>query len=452
MVKDLTKGNPLKLMFAFLIPVVLGELMQQVYSLVDTIIVGRCLGVLALGGVGATGSLSFLIIGFCNGICSGFSLPVAQAFGAGDANRLRRYVAGSAKLCAVIGLALLLVLPFTDDIIRLMQIPAEQYEYAYNYIFVIYCGIPATLVYNMTAGIIRSLGDSKTPVWFLTLSSVLNIIGDVLCIMVFHMGVAGAAFATVVSQLVSGLLCYFYMRRKFPILTMKPEDRHPGKEEFKYLLSNGVPMGLQFSITAVGTVVLQAGVNTLGAYAVSAIAASHKVFHVLTVPYQAVMSASATFTGQNLGAGEFKRIRQGAASAFLILFIYWVLQVTAVMLAGDRVFLLFLTREDVELIAGPAMQCLSVFSWSCILLIPVNVLRLAIQGMSFSKLALIAGFIEMLARAFTALVLIPNFGFTGACFSNLSAWLAADLFLVPAFFLCLKYRGKQFAQAGHVPS
>jgi len=435
------KGNPFKLILAFLIPVVLGELMQQVYSVVDAAIVGRYLGVIALGGVGATGSLSFLVVGFCNGLCNGFALPVAQAFGAGDHARLRRYVALSTKICVIAAAIILaVVLPLTGKIIRLMQIPEEQFDFAYNYIFVIFCGIPATILYNFTAGIIRSLGDSKTPVIFLAIASVLNIAGDLLCICVLNMGVSGAALATVVSQLISGLLCLFYMRRKFPILHLEKDDRKWRKQESLYLLSNGVPMGLQFSITAVGVVILQTGVNTLGALSVSAIATSHKVYQVLAVPYQAIMSASATFTGQNLGAKKFDRIKQGVGAACLILAVCWIFEVILVTLAGDRLFLLFLTEEDLALVSRQALQCLTTFCYSFILLIPVNVMRLSIQGMSFSKLALVAGFIEMLARIFTGLVLIPNFGFTGACFSNFCAWLAADLFLIPAFFICLEKR------------
>lgn len=314
MTRDLTKGNIPKLLFGFLIPIVFGKLFQQIYSVVDAAIVGHTLGVNALGGVGSTGSVNFLILGFCDGVTSGFALPVAQAFGAGNQKSLRRFVTNSAILTVIITVLLMaLILPLTGKLLTLMGTPESQYDYAYSYIFIIFLGIPATMLYNLLAGIIRSLGDSKTPIYFLVIASILNIFGDLLLICVFRMGVAGAAWATVGSQLISGVLCYFYMKRKFPILHMEKEDWNPDKRSIKFLLDNGLPMGFQFSITAIGGVILQSSVNALGPVYVSAQAAGHRINMLLITPFNAYLNVSSTYTGQNMGAGEFDRIKKACS-------------------------------------------------------------------------------------------------------------------------------------------
>lgn len=448
MERDLTKGKIFPLLFSFLLPVVLGLLLQQIYSLVDTAIVGRTLGVNALGGVGSTGSLQFLVIGFCNGLCSGFALPVAQAFGAGDRPQLRKYVTNSVALAALISAVIIgIVLPFTDDLLLIMETPEEQYFYAYSYIFIIFAGIPATMLYNLTAGIIRSLGDSKTPVYFLAISSVLNIFGDLFTIRVLHMGVAGAAWATILSQLISGLLCLLYMRRKYPVLRMESGDWRLQKTACSYLLSNGVPMGLQFSITAIGGVVVQSAVNQLGAIYVSANTTAHKINQFLMVPYMGQLTSSATFTGQNLGAKEYDRIKQGFFLNLLIGLIYWAAELLLLFGIGKRVFLLFLNSEELALIQDPAWIMLLIQTVGFFLLVPVNVARPAIQGMSYSKLALIAGVLEMAARILIALWGIPNFGYAAIGWAPVTAWIFADCFLIPAFFLCLRRERRK----GEVP-
>ena len=444
MEKNLTRGKIFPLLFSFLIPVVLGLLLQQVYSLADTAIVGRTLGVTALGGVGSTGSLSFLVIGFCNGLCSGFALPVAQAFGAEDCKRLRKYVTNSVYLSAAISLLLLaLTLPFCDELLHAMGTPEEQYGYAYDYILVIFTGIPATLLYNLTANIIRSLGDSKTPVYFLGISSVLNIACDLIAIKVLGWGVSGAAWATVFSQLVSGILCVFYMKKKYAVLRMESDDWKPEAEACRYLISNGVPMGLQFSITAIGGVFVQSAVNKLGSLYVSANTASHKLNQFLMVPYSAQLTSSATFTGQNLGAREFDRIRKGLFINFLIGAIFWAAELLLLFSVGDRLFLIFLSGKDYEMIRKPAMEILTIQTLGFCLLIPVNVARPAIQGMSHARLALFAGIIEMLSRVFVSLYAIPVIGYPGIGLAPVTAWLFADLFLVPAFFICLQKERKK---------
>lgn len=449
MTKDLTKGNIPKLLIGFFIPIIFGRLFQQVYSVVDAAIVGRTLGVTALGGVGSTGSLNFLILGFVDGCTSGFALPVAQAFGAGNEKQLRRYVTNSVWLSVIITILLLvIVLPLTSPLLTLMGTPTEQFDFAYTYIFIIFVGIPATVLYNMTAGIIRSLGDSKTPIYFLIIASVLNIFGDLVLIEKFQMGVAGAAWATVGSQLISGILCLFYMRKKFPILKTAKSDWQFNRSSCGYLLSNGLPMGFQFSITAIGGVILQSSVNALGALYVSAQAAAHRVTMLLITPFNAYLTVSSTFTGQNMGAGKFERIKKGVLWGHLILTVIWAAELAATYLIGDRILLLFLTEEDIAVVREPAMLAIYCFAWGQFFLTTVQVCRLAIQGMSFSKLALVAGIIEMLARALCGLIGVPKFGFIAACIAPPAAWVLVDPFLIVAFIICFRKRRAEYAEKG----
>ncbi len=277
--KDMTSGSPMKLILQFCIPLFFGMLFQQFYSMMDTIIVGKFLGVGALAAVGATGSINFMIIGFCMGVCNGFAIPVAQQFGAGDYHALRKYVANSVWLSiAFSGVMTVAVCVFCRRILLLMNTPADIMDGAFRYIFVIFLGIPVVYLYNLLSGIIRSLGDSKSPLIFLIFSSVLNIVLDMVLILVFHMGVSGAAWATVISQAISGAACLIYMIKRFDILKMSGEEWQADGIYMKNLCNMGIPMGLQYSITAIGSVILQTAVNTLGSMAVAACRKNRHVF------------------------------------------------------------------------------------------------------------------------------------------------------------------------------
>ena len=274
MEKDLTKGSPFKLIIGFAVPMLLGMLFQQFYNLVDTIIVGKTLGVNALAGVGATGALNFMIIGFCMGVCSGFVIPVAQAFGAGKGAELRKYVFNG-YVCSIIFSVVLTVAAVAGcrALLTLLRTPLDIFEYSYSYINVIFIGIPTVFLYNIVSGIIRSLGDSKTPVVFLVVSSLINITLDFVFILGMKMGVAGAAWATNVSQLIAGVSCFVYMNRKYDILKGGREDRKLDGRFVRKLCGNGIPMGLQYSISAIGSTILQASVNMLGPVYVAAMTA-----------------------------------------------------------------------------------------------------------------------------------------------------------------------------------
>lgn len=438
MVKDMTNGSPSKHILGFAVPMLFGMLFQQFYNLVDTIIVGKTLGVEALAGVGATGSINFMIIGFCMGVCNGFVIPVAQCFGAKKPADLRKYVFNG-YICSIV-FAIVLTLAsviFCRRILIIMNIPADIIDHAYNYIVVIFIGIPTVFLYNMVSGVIRSLGDSKTPVVFLVLSSIINVVLDFFLILVCKMGVAGAGWATVTSQLISGLTCLIYMYKKYDILKGDKSERVLDRRFITNLCMNGVPMGLQYSITAIGSTILQAAVNTLGSTYVAAMTAGSKMFNFTCCPFDALGSTMATYAGQNVGAAKIKRLGQGVRSAMIIGSVYSVLSLIALYFTTDYIALLFVNASETTIIAL-TRQFILASACFYIPLTGVNVVRFCIQGMGFSVFAISAGILEMIGRAFAAIILIPSIGFMGACLASPIAWIAADAFLFPAFIHCAK--------------
>lgn len=289
--KELTAGRPLTLILNFTLPLLLGNLLQQTYSLVDAVIVGRFLGINALASVGASTSVVFLILGFCNGCCGGFGIPVAQKFGARDYATMRRLVFVSLKLSAVMSVAIALVTSLLcGDILRIMRTPDNIFPGAYAYLLITFIGVPCTFFYNLLACIIRALGDSRTPFWFLLFSTVLNIILDLFCILVLKWGVAGAGIATVVSQGLSAWLCYRYMMSRFEILRAQPGERRFNGRLARQLLGIGVPMGLQFSITAIGSIMLQSANNALGTACVAAFTAAMRIKMFFMCPLESSAS------------------------------------------------------------------------------------------------------------------------------------------------------------------
>ena len=438
MVKDMTNGSPSRHILGFAVPMLFGMLFQLFYNLVDTIIVGKTLGVEALAGVGATGSINFMIIGFCMGVCNGFVIPVAQCFGAKKPADLRKYVFNG-YICSIV-FAIVLTLAsviFCRRILIIMNTPADIIDHAYNYIVVIFIGIPTVFLYNMVSGVIRSLGDSKTPVVFLVLSSIINVVLDFFLILVCKMGVAGAGWATVTSQLISGLTCLIYMYKKYDILKGDKSERVLDRRFITNLCMNGVPMGLQYSITAIGSTILQAAVNTLGSTYVAAMTAGSKMFNFTCCPFDALGSTMATYAGQNVGAAKIKRLGQGVRSAMIIGSVYSVLSLIALYFTTDYIALLFVNASETTIIAL-TRQFILASACFYIPLTGVNVVRFCIQGMGFSVFAISAGILEMIGRAFAAIILIPSIGFMGACLASPIAWIAADAFLFPAFIHCAK--------------
>ena len=391
MTKDLTTGSPMRLILGFALPTLLGMLFQQLYNMMDTMIVGKLLGATALAAVGSTGSINFFVIGFCMGVCNGFAIPVAQRMGAGDYSQMRRYVANAAWLAIAFAAVLTVATGLLcGTILTVMNTPADIYEGAYWYIFIIFMGIPATFLYNLLAAIIRSLGDSKTPVYFLAMSSVLNIGLDLAFILVFRLGVAGASLATVLSQGVSGLACLVYMVKKFPILHMSREERQLDIRSCRALCFMGVPMGLQYSITAIGSTVLQAATNTFGSAIVAAVTAASKVVQLFFQAINTVGLTMATYCGQNLGANRLDRIKAGIRIAYAIGLIYSVFIAIVSYFWGNDVAGLFLTADADPSIMEHVESFLFVTSLGYPFLTSLMILRNSIQGLGYSFLAMLS--------------------------------------------------------------
>lgn len=426
-------GPALPLLLKFTMPLLMGNLLQQTYSLVDAAIVGKFLGIHSLASVGASTSVIFLILGFCNGCCGGFAIPVAQKFGARDYSTMRTFISVSQKLAVGMSVAVAFITSLLcADILRLMQTPQNIFDGAYQYLLVTFIGIPFTFFYNLLSSIIRALGDSKTPFWFLLLSTVLNIFLDLFFILMLGWGVAGAAIATVFSQGISAMLCYRYMYRKFEILQGTPQERRFCWKPARTLLAIGVPMGLQFSITAIGSIMLQSANNALGTACVAAFTSAMRIKMFFICTFESLGIAMATFSGQNYGAWRPERVWQGIKASTGIMLLYTVFTFVLLMAGAKNFALIFVEPteteilRDTELFLHVACSFFPALGLLCIL-------RYTIQGVGFTNLAMFSGVAEMIARIAVSLYAVPAFGFLAVCFGDPMAWVAADLFLIPAF-------------------
>lgn len=438
MVKDMTRGNPLKLILGFALPMAIGNIFQQLYNMADTVIVGKFVGVNALAAVGSTGSLNFLILGFVLGVCGGFSIPVSQCFGAGDIKGVRSCVANAVYLgIGITAFLTLVTLLFTRVFLTWMQTPEDIFQEAYDYIIVIFGGMFSMMMYNLLSGFLRALGDSKAPLLFLVVSSIVNIVLDLVFILVFHSGVSGAAWATVIAQGFSGILCIWFIIRKFPILHLQREDMRLDFSVMLRLLRNGIPMALQFSITAVGGIILQTAVNTLGSTVVAAITAGGKVQNLVTQPMESLGATSATYCGQNLGAERIDRIHAGFHKFVWITVIYSCFAAAISITLGSKVALLFIDSSETVILEHVRQYLL----FNGLFYIPLGMIfifRNGLQGMGFGFSAMLAGICELVARSSVAFLLVKPLGYIGACMSNPAAWVAADLLLIPMYFHVMK--------------
>ncbi|RHJ83216.1 MATE family efflux transporter [Parabacteroides sp. AM08-6] len=441
--KEMTAGPALPLIFNFTIPLLLGNLLQQTYSLVDAAIVGKFLGIHSLASVGASSSVIFLILGFCNGCCCGFGIPVAQKFGARDYKTMRRYVVVSLQLAAVMSVAIAIITSiYCADILQIMRTPENIFEGAYYYLLVTFIGVPCTFFYNLLSSIIRALGDSKTPFWFLLFSTILNIILDLFCILVLNWGVLGAAIATVVSQGVSAVLCYLYMYRHFPILKNMPDDKKFRMKLAKNLMYIGVPMGLQFSITAIGSIMLQSANNALGTACIAAFTSAMRIKMFFICPFESLGIAMATYTGQNYGARKPERIWLGIKASALMMSVYAVFTCLILVWGSDWMALMFVDASETEIL-DKTVQFLHVSCAFFPILGLLCILRYTIQGAGYTNLAMLSGVSEMIARVLVSIYAVPAFGFLAVCFGDPTAWVAADLFLIPAFIYVYKRLKRQ---------
>ncbi|HZJ78354.1 MAG TPA: MATE family efflux transporter [Clostridia bacterium] len=438
MVRDMTKGKPIKLIISFGLPLLIGNLFQQLYNMVDSSVVGHFVGKNALAAVGSTGSLMFMIMGFIIGLTSGFSIPISKYFGAGDQKNMRKCVAHSIYLTLIIAVVMTTIAVLSiENVLRLMKTPDNIFADAYAYISIICAGISAILFYNMLAAILRAIGDSKTPLYFLMLTTVLNIILDLVFVVKFSWGVKGVAIATVISQLVSGLLCFIHIKRHFFILHLRAEDMKIDTKICKELLYTGLPMGFQMSITALGAIMLQSSVNALGSDIVAAVTAASRIQLMLIQPGETIGITMATYCGQNLGAKRIDRIQKGVNQSLLLSLAYSVGVFFVGQFAGKYIALLFLKKSEV-LVLGYVEQFLKINSCFYPVLSVLFVYRNSLQGLGYSMPALTAGISELFARGIFGMLIVPKFGFIAVCFANPGAWIAGVLILIPVYYYVMR--------------
>ena len=433
---DMTVGNPMKIIFGFTLPIFIGNVFQQFYNMADAVIVGKFVGNKALAAVGSTGTIMFLIYGFVVGMTAGFTVLTAQKFGAGDMKGMRKTVAGAGILSFVVGVLLtILFMAFMKPLLILMNTPSDIFADAYSYIMIVSGGILAQMLYNLLSSILRALGNSKLPLVFLIISALLNIVLDLVFIVAFGMGAKGAAVATVIAQGVSGILCLFYIIAKIPILHLKREDLDVGSTIYKNQLRIGVPMALQYSITAIGTMMVQSSLNILGSTLVAAYTAAGKIEQVVTQAYVAMGTTMATYAAQNMGAGSVKRIREGFKACTVIGVVYSFVAAGFIMTVGKYMTYLFVS-EDVDIIMSSVdiyLKCIGIFF---IPLAVVNIYRNGIQGLGYGLLPMMAGVAELIGRGVVAVIAGAKRSYPGVCLAGPAAWvLAGGLLIVMYYFI-----------------
>lgn len=434
----MTTGKPMKILLDFTIPVFIGGVFQQFYNMMDAVIVGKFVGTKALAAVGATGTITFLILGFLMGLTTGFTVLTAQRFGAGRMQEMRQTVGNAAILSAIVCVLMTAVSMLgMRSLLTIMQTPEDIFQDAYAYIMIICGGIFAQTLYNLLASILRALGNSRVPLYFLIVAAVLNIVLDMVFIIVFHMGVPGAAWATVISQAISGILCLIYMMKAVPELKMEKEDWKFRKNLAMNQVRVGVPMGLQFSITAIGTIMVQSALNTLGSFAVAAFTAGTKIENIFSQAFCALASALATFNAQNIGAGNLKRVKEGFKAANIVGVLYALVMGLVLIFFGKYVAYIFISDniETVLPMVDIYVKCVGAF------FIPlhfVNAVRNGIQGMGYGILPMMSGVAELVGRGVTAVIAAHFSSYVGVCLASPIAWVVATILLFFLYFYVMK--------------
>ena len=450
MEKDMTTGSPEKMIFNFTMPIFIGNIFQQFYNMADTVIVGKFVGNAALAAVGACGTLAFLIIGFLQGVTAGFTVVTAQHYGAGNMKAMKKSVASGAVLTLIVSVILtVLSMVSMSKVLHLMNTPSDMYGEAYGYIMVLCGGIIAQALYNYLASVLRALGDSKRPLYFLVIAALLNIVLDLAFIIIFRLGAAGAAYATVIAQGISGILCLFYIGKMVPALHLHKEDWEMDGSLIGWQLKIGLPMAFQYSITAIGTIVVQSCLNILGSTAAAGFAAASKIEQVFSQAYVALGTTMATYCAQNMGAGKYTRIRKGFKNATLMGFAYAI--VTGVIIFfGGKYMTVFFVSENLDQIMGYVDIYLRCVSVSFLPLVIVNLYRNGIQGMGYGLLPMTAGIAELIGRSGAALIASHFGSYMGICLASPAAWVLAGTLLIVMYFKIMKGKKDREIQTGYV--
>ncbi len=448
MTNDMTRGNPVRLILAFMIPTFLGNVFQQFYNLVDSVVAGRYIGVEALAAIGSTTSLIFLVTGWMQGITSGFAIMVAQCFGAGNYKLMRRYVAMGIYLCVAFVVVMTAGLVILNvPILRLMNSPDEILYSTASYMGIIYAGLCVTAAYNAFAAVLRALGDGRSPLYFLIISAVINAVLDVLFILKFHMGVEGCAYATVIAQGISALLCLIYIVLRFDILKLQKHDFIPDFSMMRRLLSIGVPMGLQFSITAIGTIIVQSAINVFGSDCIAGYAAAGKLQNMVNTIFIAFGATVATYVGQNRGAGRLDRVRQGVKDTQIMILISAAVLFLIIHFFAGKLTLIFVDASQTVVIDA-ANQYFRMASWAYPFLGSIFLYRNALQGMGYGLVPMLGGVFELMARgAVVMLVVHLGGGFANTCLADPAAWVSALIPLIPYYIYIMRKYSLQEKQS-----
>lgn len=434
---DMTKGSPVKLIIKFIIPLIIGNIFQQLYTMIDTIIVGQFVGVDALAAVGATGTIVFLILGFMQGLATGFSMLTAQRFGAGDEEGIKRSV-GMGIVLSVIATVMITIISIRgmDFLLTVMNTPEDIYDMAKEYVVIICIGIGCTMLYNLLSSFLRAIGNSKIPLLFLGISAVLNIMLDLLFILVFHGGVAGAAYATIIAQGVSGILCLIYIVHKIPILCIRKEHLQAEWYCIGRQISMGIPMALQFSITAVGAIIVQSALNRLGTMAVASYTVAMKIEQFNNQPLVAMGVTMATYAAQNRGVWNVKRIKQGVKIANAMSAVYAVVSFGIIWLLLPHIVPLFV-HENIAVVLHYAKIYIFICGTCFFPLGMIFIFRNAMQGCGYGFLPMMGGVVELVSRCAAAFVAARYKSYEGVCLANAGAWVTAGLFLFVAYLFVI---------------
>lgn len=433
-VQDMTTGNPTRLILGFALPMLLGNLFQQLYSMVDTIVVGRFVGVNALAAVGATGSIDWMVLGSVIGLTQGFTILVAQSFGAEDYVGLRRAFTMAVYLSAMIAIAITVAsFFFTMPLLRLLNTPSDIIDGSRTYIGTIFCGMTVIVFYNLFASVLRAMGDSRTPLVAMIIASLLNIVLDLLFVIVFDMGVLGVAVATVTAQVFSCLYCLWELRR-LPLLRVEKSDWVWAPKTLRKLLRLGVPMLLANGITAAGGVVLQLVVNGYGSIFVAGFTTAHKIFGLIEQVGMSLGNAMSTYSGQNKGAGNYGRIREGVRKCCAMTVSAAALLSVVILIFGRSIISAIVTEAQVEVIQI-AYQYLSIMVVCLFMLYLLFLYRSTLQGMGDTFTPMLSGFLELVARIGCAFLLPVFMGYTGVFLAEVMAWVFAIALLIPTYYV-----------------
>lgn len=446
-INDMTVGSPTRDILRFAVPLICGYVLQQMYLIIDAAIVGRFVSVNALAAVGASTSIMFLIMGFCNGACAGFAIPVAQSFGAKDMTSMRHYVGNAVRLSVILALTITLsTCILCTPILKMVNTPQEIFSDAYTFLILQFAAIPFTFSYNLLSSMIRALGNSKQPFYFLIFSSIVNILLDFLFIIIMQLGVEGVGIATMLSQAVSAWLCYSYIKKKMSVLIPQGKERGYDHKKAMTLLNNGIPMGLQFSITAIGSIMLQSANNALGTIYVAAFTASMRVKYLFTCVFENIGVAMATYCGQNIGARRLDRINLGIRSAIKIMLVYFIFTMVVILPFAEEMMMMFVDSGETAIIDNASLfMRIACYFYPVLGLLVI--LRYSIQGLGYSNLSMMSGVMEMVARCGVSLWLVPALGFLGVCYGDPVAWIAANVFLIPCIIVLLRKLRVSFADA-----